>query len=106
MRARRSTLSELQSNSSKGYIRLMQWFVYIAKSRFGHFYTGITPSVGRRILKHNTGDGSQMAKQQGPFELVYTSKPFPNKSEARKREIQIKGWSREKKEKLIRGEWK
>jgi predicted GIY-YIG superfamily endonuclease len=47
-----------------------------------------------------------MAKQQGPFELIYTSNYFPNKSEARKRETQIKGWSREKKEKLINGEWK
>lgn len=38
-----------------------------------------------------------MAKQQDPFILIYTSKPFPNKSRARKREIQIKSWSREKK---------
>ena len=83
----------------------MHWYVYIAKSKFGHFYTGITPNVEGRINKHNIGKGSQMAKQQGPFELVYTSKPFLNKSEARKREIQIKGWTLEKKRKLISGEW-
>ncbi len=46
-----------------------------------------------------------MAVQQGPFDLVYVSNEFPGKSEARKREEQIKGWSREKKEKLIFGEW-
>lgn len=84
----------------------MHWYVYIAKSRFGHFYVGITTNANKRIIKHNTGKGSQMAKQQGPFELMYTSKPFPNKSEARKREIQIKGWTRKKKQKLINGEWK
>jgi len=47
-----------------------------------------------------------MAVQQGPFVLVYVSKEFPNKSLARKREIQIKKWTRDKKEKLISGEWK
>jgi predicted GIY-YIG superfamily endonuclease len=54
---------------------------------------------------HNIGKGSQLARQQGPFLLLYTSQPFPSKSEAREREIQIKGWSREKKEKLIKGLW-
>lgn len=83
----------------------MVWFVYIAKAYTGRFYTGITTNDKKRINKHNSGDGARFAKQQGPFELVYTSSEFPNKSEARKREIQIKGWSKEKKEKLIKGEW-
>jgi predicted GIY-YIG superfamily endonuclease len=47
-----------------------------------------------------------MAKQQGPFSLVYVSPTFSKKSEARKREAQIKRWTKEKKEKLILGEWK
>ncbi|OGZ96156.1 MAG: hypothetical protein A3I44_01945 [Candidatus Sungbacteria bacterium RIFCSPLOWO2_02_FULL_51_17] len=84
----------------------MSWYVYIAKSRLGSYYTGITTDAEQRIIKHNAGKGSQMGKQQGPFELVYTSKSFLNKSQARIREIQIKGWAREKKQKLISGEWK
>jgi putative endonuclease len=84
----------------------MNWYVYIAEAKTGYYYTGITTNPELRILKHNKGRGSQMARQQGPFELIYTSSPFPNKSEARKREAQIKGWSREKKQKLINGEWK
>ena len=83
----------------------MNWFVYIAQAKTGYYYTGISPEPEKRIIKHNTGKGSQMAKQQGPFILVYTSKPFLNKSEARKREIQVKGWDRNKKEKLIQGDW-
>lgn len=83
----------------------MSWFVYIAKSNFGNYYTGITTNTNERILKHNSGKGSQMGKQQGPFTLAYVSKQFPNKSQARKREIQIKGWTRDKKQKLISGEW-
>jgi len=83
----------------------MRWYVYIAKAESGYYYTGITPNPNQRIIKHNQGKGSQMARQQGPFSLVYKSQPFYNKSEARKREAQIKHWSRIKKEKLIKGEW-
>ncbi|HLC91438.1 MAG TPA: GIY-YIG nuclease family protein [Candidatus Saccharimonadales bacterium] len=82
------------------------WFVYICKSKAGHYYVGISPDPKQRLLKHNTGQGSKMASDQGQFRLLYTSKAFTNKSEARKREIQIKGWTIHKKEKLISGQWK
>lgn len=84
----------------------MAWYVYIAESRFKHFYTGITTNPKERIAKHNSGKGSQMGREQGPFKLLYVSNEFPNKSLARTREAQIKGWTREKKMKLISGEWK
>ena len=86
-------------------LQTMNWFVYIAQAKTGYYYTGITNNPEIRILKHNSGKGSRMARQQGPFILVYISQPFPNKSEARKREIQVKGWDRNKKEKLIQGDW-
>ena len=81
------------------------WFVYIAKANTGRFYVGITNNPARRIEKHNVGQGSQFARDQGPFELAYVSLPLGSKSDARKREIQVKGWSRDKKEKLVSGEW-
>lgn len=84
----------------------MSWFVYIAKATTGRYYTGITTDPDKKIIKHNSGKGSRFAIEQGPFKLVYISKAFPTKSQARKREIQIKGWSREKKLKLINGMWK
>ncbi|OGG49836.1 hypothetical protein A2704_02675 [Candidatus Kaiserbacteria bacterium RIFCSPHIGHO2_01_FULL_54_36b] len=83
----------------------MEWYVYIARARTKNYYVGISPDPRERIALHNSGKGSQMAKQQGPFTLVYISTQFSNKSQARKREIQLKKWSREKKEKLINGEW-
>ncbi len=82
------------------------WYVYIAKAKTGRYYTGIATNPNKRIIKHNAGRGSRFAIVQGPFELVYASKSFPDISGARKREIQIKGWSREKKLKLINGVWK
>lgn len=81
------------------------WYVYIAQARTGRFYVGITTDTAERIKKHNSGKGAVFAIEQGPFELVYSSKPFRDKSEARKREIQLKGWTRAKKQKVISGEY-
>lgn len=81
------------------------WYVYIAKARTQRFYTGISNDLKARIAGHNLGLGSKFAINQDPFELVYVSKAFINKSEARKREVQIKHWSQSKKLKLINGEW-
>ncbi|MBT3835385.1 GIY-YIG nuclease family protein [Candidatus Peribacteria bacterium] len=84
----------------------MPWYVYIAQARTGRYYVGITTSTEERIKEHNEGKGSRFAINQGPFVLVYASDAFTGKSEARKREAQIKKWTRDKKEKLIKGEWK
>lgn len=81
-----------------------QWFVYIARAITGYYYTGISNDVGQRIDKHNSGKGSKFARMHGEFQLVYTSEPM-SKSDALKREIQIKRWTRIKKEKLIEGKW-
>ena len=89
----------------EGHSVRRNWFVYIAQAQTGAYYVGITTDTGERIAKHNRGDGSRMAILQGPFILRYTSLPFQTKSEARRREAQIKGWSRAKKKKLISGEW-
>ena len=87
------------------YTLSMLWFVYIARARTGRLYVGLTTNPEQRLNKHNAGTGSQFAQQQGPLELVYVSPAFLHKSIARKREVQLKRWTRTKKEKLISGEW-
>ena len=82
----------------------MSWFVYIAQARTGRYYVGITTDPERRIIAHNTGKGARMAVNQGPFTLVYVSETLPDQSTARKREMQLKGWKRKKKEQLINGQ--
>ena len=82
----------------------MSWYLYIAQARTGRYYVGITTEPARRIKDHNKGRGSRMAVNQGPFVLVYTSPSLPNQSTARKLEIQVKGWTRAKKQKLIDGQ--
>ncbi len=84
---------------------MKNWFVYIAEAPTGRYYTGITTKPHRRIQEHNHDEGAKFAHDQGVLRLLYVSPAFPDQSSARIREIQIKGWSREKKQKLIRGEW-
>jgi len=83
----------------------MLWHVYIAQAQTGRYYTGVSTDPHWRINKHNAGLGAKFSKDQGPLTLLYISPPY-EKSKAWKREMQIKGWTREKKERLIRGEWK
>lgn len=77
------------------------WFVYILLCRDNSYYVGITPNVKRRLQLHNSGKGAQYTRIRLPVSLLYQEK-YQHKSEARKREIQLKGWSRKKKEMLIR----
>lgn len=80
----------------------MVWFTYILRCRDNSYYVGITNNLQKRIKLHNAGKGSKYIKSKLPVELVYFEE-YSDKSSARKREIQIKGWTRIKKEKLIKG---
>lgn len=53
------------------------------------------------MQNHRTKNGSKYVASHLPFTLVYTEK-YETKSEAAKREVQLKGWSHEKKERLIK----
>lgn len=64
-------------------------------------YVGITSNPKKRLLHHNQNRGAQFTKRK-QFKLVYLE-THSTLSSARKREIQIKKWSRKKKENLIKG---
>ncbi len=79
----------------------MSWYTYILFCKDKSYYVGITNNLEKRVTLHNTGKGSKYLFSKLPVILVYCEK-YINKSEARKREIQLKGWSRTKKENLIK----
>lgn len=81
------------------------WYVYICESAAKHYYVGISPDPKARLKKHNAGVGAKMAYDQHGFTLQYISGAFTTKAVARRRELQIKKWSRQKKENLIKGVW-
>ncbi|MBP3853757.1 MAG: GIY-YIG nuclease family protein [Erysipelotrichaceae bacterium] len=79
----------------------MEQFVYILQCNDGTYYTGWTTDLDRRIQMHNKGQGAKYTKSRRPVKLVYRES-CPTKSEALKREYQIKQLSRKEKETLIR----
>lgn len=81
----------------------MCWYTYILLCSDNSYYIGITNDLDRRVILHNTRKGSRYLLSKLPIILLYSEK-YINKSEARKREIQLKGWSRIKKERLMRGD--
>ena len=77
------------------------WSVYILRCGDGTFYTGITNDIGKRIESHSSGHGSKYTRSRLPVELVYQEQAN-NRSEATRRELEIKGLSRKDKMKIIR----
>lgn len=75
-------------------------FCYIVQCRDNTLYCGYTNNVERRIDTHNKGKGAKYTKTRLPVKLVYTE-CFGTKSEAMKREYQIKQLTRKQKCDLI-----
>ncbi|MEK7608620.1 MAG: GIY-YIG nuclease family protein [Patescibacteria group bacterium] len=76
------------------------YYVYMIKNDFGKLYVGVTANPHTRIYYHNAHQGAQFTKGKAKFSVVFQEK-YPTLVEARRREIQIKKWRRDKKEVLI-----
>ena len=86
--------------SSEVNIYNQPWFVYIAECRNGELYAGIARDVVKRIKEHNTTSKCRYTRFRKPVKLVY-KEIYLNHKEARKREIELKGYGRSKKLELI-----
>jgi len=78
------------------------WKVYILQCSDSTYYVGITNNVEKRFAIHQRGKGARYTSQRLPVKIVYLMSGY-TQSEARKEEIILKDWRREKKEKLIKG---
>ena len=77
------------------------YYVYLLRGIKNHLYVGISHDISQRIIRHKNGNGAGFTKRNRVYKLVYQEE-FLTYSEARRRESQIKGWRREKKENLIK----
>ncbi len=68
------------------------------------YYTGSTTNMERRLEQHHQGIGAQFTSKFLPVTLVYLES-FTRIVDAFAREKQIQGWSRKKKEALIKGRY-
>jgi len=79
--------------------------VYNLRCADGSYYVGHTDDLETRIAAHQRGDIDGYTRTRRPVRLVF-SEQVPSRLEALERERQVKGWSRAKKEALIKGNWK
>jgi putative endonuclease len=78
------------------------YYVYILKCSDGTYYTGVTNNINRRLTEHNSGAIPGSYTHSGrPLDLVFYEE-FSDINNAILLEKRIKGWSRKKKEALIK----
>jgi putative endonuclease len=77
-------------------------WMYILECADGSYYTGSTTNLELRLAQHQAGEGANHTKKRLPVKLVYYEF-FQRIQDAFYREKQVQGWSRKKKEALIRG---
>jgi putative endonuclease len=83
----------------------MTFWVYMLSCADSSYYTGHTDNLEQRIGEHQTGSYPGYTSKRLPVKLVW-SQECTTREEALTAEMQIKGWSRKKKEAMIRGDWK
>jgi putative endonuclease len=77
--------------------------MYILECADGSYYVGSTTNLERRLWEHQEGIGSKYTSTRLPVKLVFAAE-FESIKEAYFWEKRVQGWSRAKRQALIRGE--
>jgi predicted GIY-YIG superfamily endonuclease len=81
------------------------FFVYMLKCSDGSYYVGRTHNIEQRLAEHRNKQGGLYTALRLPVMLVFQQE-FASENDAYAMEQKLKGWSRKKKEALIKGDWK
>ena len=81
----------------------MSHYFYFARCSDGSLYSGSCVDLIDREKTHNAGRGAKYTRSRLPIRFVY-HEAFQTKSEAMKREAEVKRWTKERKEQLVAGQ--
>lgn len=77
------------------------YYFYIVRCADNSLYCGQTTDLEKRVKDHNTSPkGAKYTKSRRPVQIVYSER-LETISLALKREIEVKKWSKKKKEEFI-----
>lgn len=80
---------------------MSDWFVYMLRCADNSLYTGVTTNVERRIAEHNAEKSvTKYTRVRQPVSVAYQEKA-ESRSEACKREAQLKKLTKKDKEALV-----
>lgn len=80
------------------------YYFYILRCSDNSLYCGMTANLEKRLKEHNSNGarGAKYLRAKKPVVVVYTE-TFADIKTALQREIEIKKWTKAKKEELING---
>ena len=93
----------LSKHEQKMESGIVCFHVYILRCADDSYYTGHTDNLEKRLAEHQSGACGYTSTRL-PVNLIF-SQDFPTREEALASEQRIKGWSRKKKEAMIRADW-
>ena len=79
---------------------MAQHYFYLARCSDGSLYSGTCVDLAKRAAAHNAGTGAKYTRSRLPVEIVY-SEECATLSDARKREAEVKKWTKAEKEELL-----
>jgi predicted GIY-YIG superfamily endonuclease len=79
-------------------------WTYILRCADGSYYVGCTTNLEQRLAQHHGGTFEGFTSNRRPVELMWSAEA-QTLHDAAAFERQLKGWSRAKKEAVIRGDW-
>ncbi|MCY7397682.1 MAG: GIY-YIG nuclease family protein, partial [Sphingomonas bacterium] len=82
----------------------MSFWAYVLRCSNGAYYAGHSDDLETRLAAHQAGSMGGYTSKHRPVTLVWFQE-FSDRDSAFAAERQIKGWSRVKKEALIRDDW-
>ncbi len=83
------------------YTGTVPHYFYLARCHDGSLYAGTCVDLAAREALHNAGKGSKYTRSRLPLRFVYHEE-FETLSQVRKREAEVKGWPKAKKEALLK----
>ncbi|MCC7493864.1 MAG: GIY-YIG nuclease family protein [Fimbriimonadaceae bacterium] len=83
---------------------MSEHLAYLLRCADGTLYVGLTDDLEGRVAEHQEGLGSDYTRRRLPVALAWSDR-FATREDAAALERQLKGWSRAKKEALIRGDF-
>ena len=75
-------------------------YTYMLQCADGTFYTGWTNDLPKRLKTHSAGKGGKYTRSRLPVKLVYAEE-HEERTDAMRREVQIKRLSRQRKQELL-----
>ena len=79
------------------------FYFYLARCADGSLYAGTAVDLQAREAAHNTGTGAKYTRGRLPVKFVHSER-FLTRSDACRREAEVKRWSKARKEMLVAGQ--